>query len=229
MNKIVTSLAILFFLAFWVFAIAEVISLFSWYSLILLFFVIIFLIIRFKQKKPSPHDKQINQLIDELKLADSKADWKKRQEIYLLMLWANINSNSEKLPNKWSLGSYECKRFAEQIVNSYSDVLTNNDYRTPFKPDAILPVPKNYIRKAILFTIDLLHLENPDYAIEKDKENLKKNLLDIYLFLETSFIDTGSDDLPKNVDIESFKVAKRFKEIQKEFTEDDKNNLIDWK
>lgn len=217
--------------------------------------VSIILIVNFRQsirKKESAYFKVRKKLNDDFLQAEFLGDWRRKQEINLHLLWLEVlkdvyskdmlgnkkSDNDEfvisdlslskiQFPLKWKLDDLFCFPFAQKILSEYGRVLAENDYEGMFKPDSILPVPKAYIRKAILFTLDFLTLDEPIYIVhDKDKriENLKK----VSMFLNLSFIDTGNIDLPKS-GIENHRVGNSIKEKLTKHTELDDLSLIDWR
>jgi tetratricopeptide (TPR) repeat protein len=221
-------------------------------ALINLFFSFLYKTTKKLKENNSPYFKLKNKLEEELLQATFLGDWKRRQEITLYLIWLDTikkvesnnasnrisNKNKEsiftqlspdniKLPNKWDLYDFYCYPFSQEIISAYGKVLAENDYKGIYKPDSILPVPKHYIKKAILFTFDYLNLKESIYEVT-EKNKRADNLNTVNTFLEVSFIDTGNCDLPKS-SIENFNVGDVIKEKLPKRNELDDLNLIDWR
>jgi tetratricopeptide (TPR) repeat protein len=204
-----------------------------------------------KKEGNSPYRKIKKKLDEDLIQAKFLGDWKRRQEINLQLLWLKTLSEvesrdafgrkkaeSEKLlamlsfedinfPVKWRLDDFYCYPFSQEIISAYRKILAENDYRGMFKPDSILPVPKSYIRKAIMFSFDYFNLNESIYDVP-DKDKQADNLNGINVFLDLSFIDTGNDDLPKS-GTENYKVGNAIKKKLQTHNELDDLNLVDWR
>ncbi|WP_026764442.1 tetratricopeptide repeat protein [Sediminibacterium salmoneum] len=205
-----------------------------------------------KRESNSPYLKIKKKLDEELLQANFSGDWKRRQEINLQLLWlktinevesrdmfgrkkdeietsllATLSLDDIKFPLRWKLDDLYCYPFSQEIISAYGKVLSENDYNGMFKPDSILPVPKNYIRKAILFTFDYFNLKEPMYSVP-DKDKRADNLNGVSVFLDMSFIDTGNIDLPRS-GTENYKVGNAIKEKLPEHNELEDLNLVDWR
>jgi tetratricopeptide (TPR) repeat protein len=207
-----------------------------------------------KQKKEdaSPYLKIKKKLDKDLLQANFSGEWKRRQEINLQLLWLKtINevesrdifsgkkSESEtkilsmlsfddiKFPLKWKLQDFYCYPFSQEIISAYGKVLAENEYKGIFKPDSILPVPKSYIKKAILFTFDYFNLKEPMHEVS-DKDKYVDNLNSVNVFLDLYFINTGDDDLPKS-GIENSKAGHLIKKKQPQHNGLEDLNLVDWR
>ena len=198
----------------------------------------------------SPYMTTKKKLDEELLHATLSGNWERRQEINLHFLWletlknvnnkfglekdesetailATLSFDEIKLPLKWKLNDYYCFPFSTEIISAYGIVLAENDYKGMYKPDSILPVPKNYIRKAFLFCFDYFKLENPIYDVS-DKDKRIDLLSESSMFLHISFINTGNDDLPKSVH-ENLEVGKVLKEKWFKHDELEDIDLVDWR
>ncbi len=205
-----------------------------------------------KKESNSPYLKIKKKLDGDLLQANFAGDWKARQEINLKLLWlktlneverrgvlgskkdvnetillATLSFDDIKFPLKWKLDDFYCYPFSQEIISAYGKVLAENDYKGMFKPDSILPVPKSYIRKAILFTFDYFNLKKPIYEVP-DKDKRAENINGVNILLDMSFIDTGNDDLPKS-ETENYKIGNTFKEKLPEHNELEDLNLADWR
>jgi tetratricopeptide (TPR) repeat protein len=209
-------------------------------------------LIKTKKENNSPYLKIKKKLDEDLLQANFSGDWKRRQEINLQLLWlktinevegrnmfsrkkdegetsllATLSLDDIKFPLRWKLDDFYCYPFSQEIISAYGKVLAENDYKGMFKPNSILPVPKNYIRKAILFTFDYFNLKEPVYEVP-DKDKRAENLNGVNVFLDMSFIDTGNSDLPK-AGTENFKVGNAIKKKLPEHNELEDLNLADWR
>lgn len=205
-----------------------------------------------RKRNKSPYFKIKRKLEDDLRQANFSGDWKMRQEINLKLLWLNTyykveskvlsNPNQDndetsliakfseddiKFPIKWKLDDYYCYPFSHEIVETYRKVFSENAYKGMFKPNNILPVPKEYITKAFHFIFDYLNQKDSIYPVP-DKDKLAQNLSFIKYFLYVSFIDTGDDDLPTEIH-ENHKVGKVYEDRQKKHNEVEDLKLIDWR
>jgi len=184
--------------------------------------------------------------------ANFSGDWKKRQEINLQLTWLTVVKEVEtrdifgekksddetsllikltdediKFPKQWKLDDLFCYPFSQEIIAGYGKVLAENDYEGMFKPDSILPYPKDIIRKAILFTFDYFNYDKPLYEIP-NKEDRANNLDTASVFLDMTFVDTGNEDIPKD-GIANRIVGRKFQEKQPEHDKISDFKLIDWK
>lgn len=205
-----------------------------------------------KSRSDSTYMKIKKKLDEDLLQANFSGDWKRRQEITLQLLWLKTikeietsaifgrsKSQSErsilskltlddiKFPVKWKLDDFYCYPLSQKITSVYGKVLADNDYKGLFKPDSILPVPKKYIRKAILFTFDYINLKDPIYKVP-NKDKLVHSLNNCNSVLYMFFIDTGNTHLPKSGN-ENSKVGNSITEKLPEHNELEDLNLIDWR
>lgn len=205
-----------------------------------------------KKENNSPYLNIKKKLEDDLMQANFSGDWRKRQEISLQLLWlktlyevesnnmfrnkkgssettllAKLSYEDIRFPTKWKLDDFYCYPFSQEIIVAYGKILAENDYKGMFKPDSILPVPKTFIRKAILFTFDYFNLKEPMYEVT-DKDKRADNLNGVNVLLDKSFINTENEDLPKS-GVENYKVGNEFKERQKKYSEIEDLKLIDWR
>lgn len=200
--------------------------------------------------KKAPYNKLKKKLEDELLQASFAGNWKKKQEANLQLLWLKTILETEKkkllnrpgtyhednlinsltfeiikFPKTWQINDITSYPFAHHILAEYRKILLNKEYKGIFKPESLLPLPKIYIKKAILFTFDYINLKDPVYSIP-DKENLADNLNTISVLLD-NFIDTNGMALP-NSGINNYKIGISIKEESKE-KEISELNLIDWR
>ena len=190
------------------------------------------------KRRNSLYVKIRKRLNEEFTQASFTSDWKKRQELNLKLIWldtirdinmrdifgrqkdkstetevlAKLSMNEIKFPVKWHLEDDVSYPFSQEIIQAYGKVLSENKYRGMYKPDNILPVPKDTIRKAIHFTFDYFNLKNPRYIVP-DKDERIDNLNVLKLLLQTTFIDTGAEDLPKET-AENCLAGDQFKKRQ---------------
>lgn len=205
-----------------------------------------------KSRSDSTYMKIKKKLDEDLLQANFSGDWKRRQEITLQLLWLKTikevetsaifgrsKSQSErsilskltlddiKFPVKWKLDDFYCYPLSQKITSVYGKVLADNDYKGLFKPDSILPVPKKYIRKAILFTLDYIDLEDPIYKVP-NKDKLVHSLNNCNAALYMFFIDTGNTELPKS-GIENSQIGNLVKEKLPDYDQLEDLSLIDWR
>lgn len=205
-----------------------------------------------KKNQNTAYWKIKKKLYNEINQANQTGDWKKRQEINLQLLWLKtinevdngniaggkgqskkytlfntISLDDIKFPVKWNLDDLYCYPFAQEIIYAYGDVLAENEYEGMFKPESILPVPKNYIKKAITFTFDYFNLKEPIYSVP-DKIKRVDNLNTIKVFLDLHFIPTDNDELPKS-SAENYKVGLKIQDKLKKPNEIEDLNLADWR
>ncbi len=205
-----------------------------------------------RKRNKSPFLKIKQKLEDDLRQANFSGDWRKRQDINLKLLWlktyydveskvlsnsnqdndetaliAKFRENDFKFPTKWKLDDFYCYPFSQEIVAAYRKVFSEKVYKGIYKPNNILPVPKEYIIKAIHYIIDYLNQKESIYPVP-DKNKLAENLDFIKALLVDSFIDTGDDDLPtesrKNHEVGEFYMDKQMK-----YDEVAEMELIDWR
>ncbi len=209
--------------------------------------------IKRKKESNTPYLKIKKKLDEDLLQANFSGDWKRKQEINLHLLWlktldevesrdmlfgrqknenkatllAKLTFDDIKFPLKWKLDDLYCFPFSQEIISAYGKVLAENNYKGMFKPDSILPVSKNYIRKAILFNFDYFNLKESIYEVP-DKEKRIENLSSINIYLDMSFIDTDNDDLPQSGH-ENYKVGNAIKKKLPTHNDLEDFNLIDWR
>jgi tetratricopeptide (TPR) repeat protein len=204
-----------------------------------------------KRENNSPYYKIRNKLEEDLRLSDFSGDWKKRQEINLQLLWldtikeretrdifgtkkqesessilSSLNDRDLKFPTKWKLDGLDHFPFVQGIITGYGKTLAENDYKGIYKPNNILPYPKEIIKKALYYMFDYLNYDKPLYNI-KEKKQYADNLNGVKVYLSISFVDTGNSDLPKG-GIENFEIGKVFYDKQPKENEVNDLMLIDW-
>lgn len=204
-----------------------------------------------KKEKESPYYKIRKKLEDDLRLSNFSGDWKKRQEINLQLLWletvkeietrdftgikkqesersilSDLNDRDFKFPIKWNLEDIDHFPFVQGIISGYGKTLAENDYKGMYKPNSILPYPKEIIRKAYYYMFDYLNYDKPLYEI-KEKKKYADNLNAINVFLDLSFVETGSSVLPKE-GMDNYRIGKELQDKQPQHQEIDDLNLIDW-
>jgi len=216
--------------------------------------LVIFIYNYFKSKseRNSVFLKIRKRLEEDLLHSEFSGDWKKRQEINLQLIWIKvvievekgdisheINQEIEnlilsklslddiKFPKRWVLDDLYCYPFAQEIIAAFGKILAENEYKGKYIPDFILPVPKVIIRKAILFTFDYLNLKESIYIID-DKDKIADAIATASVILNSSFIDTGNDDIPKE-SMENFRMGKMYEKKQPEYNQIDDLKLIDWR
>jgi len=207
----------------------------------LIVFGLVIIILNAKKKNNSPYLQVKKKLEDDLQQANFTGDWRKRQEINLHLIWlktlnevdmsretsllANLSFDQIKFPLKWKLDDIYSFTFFDEILSAYGKVIAKNAYGGLCKPDSILPVPKNYIRKAILFNFDYLIIEKTIYKVP-DKDKYAEILGSGQVQLELWFIDTGNDDLPQGFvhDITDKTFLEKLGEREVEVLK-----LIDWR
>jgi tetratricopeptide (TPR) repeat protein len=218
--------------------------------------IIIFLGVRkSKREMASPYMIIQKKLSEDLMQVNFSGDWKNRQEINLQLLWlktikdismrgffgqkkegseleilSKLSESEIRFPIKWNLNPMDkySYPFSQEIIRSYaSTLIEKNKLDVFYHPDKNLPVPKDIIRKAILFTFDYLNLERTLYVIP-DKDKFANNLDGIKLDLFLTFINTGDEDLPtdpdKNIDVGAVLNERQ----REEYDELKELNLIDW-
>lgn len=205
-----------------------------------------------KKEEDSTYSKIKSRLEDDLNKAKFLKDWEKIQELNLYLMWlktlyeventdilgnqrtgdeqtlfSTLTFDDIKFPLYWNLNDLYCYPFSQKIISAYGEALSKNEYKGIFKPDSILPVPKNYIRKAILFTFDYMNLEKPLYKI-RDKDAYAAHLNGVNYYLDCTFIDTGNIKLPKT-SMENYDVGSNIKSSIEEHDQVKDLNLIDWR
>ena len=215
--------------------------------------ILIGLLFRFVQNKKnrnSPYHKIQRKLEDDLLQAKFSGDWRKTQAINLQLIWlktiqevesrdalgnkndidktsllAKLTEDEIKFPTKWKLDDFYHFPFSQEILAGYGKLLSENDYKV-YKPESILPFPKEVIKKAILYTFDYLNYDKPLYEIP-DKQKVADNLNSVKYILLENFVDTDKKELPKD-GIENFRVGKQLREEQPIHEEMDLH-LINWR
>lgn len=221
------------------------------FILALIVFGLVISFLKPKNESTSPYSKIKEILDDRLFEANFSGDWKRRQVINLQLIWLktlnviesrdfygnnknrsktlshkDLSLDDVKIPLSWKLDDFYCYQFALEIISDYGRVLADSEYKGNFKPNSILPVPKVYIRKAILYMNDYCDQTNPIYEV-KDKNKLRYDLDIGQEFLEMFFVETENVDLPKS-GVENFKVGTELKEKEREYNELDNLTLVDW-
>lgn len=206
---------------------------------------------KIKKENNSPYYKIRKKLEDDLKLSDFSGDWKRKQEINLQLLWldtikeietrdifgikkqesersilSDLNDSDFKFPTKWKLDGLDHFPFVQGIISGYGKTLAENDYKGMYKPNSILPYPKEIIRKAYYYMFDYLNYDKPLYEI-KEKKKYADNLNAINVYLDLSFVETGNSDLPKE-GIDNYRVGKEMHDRQPQHNEIVDLSLIDW-
>ncbi len=216
-------------------------------------FGIIFSQYQKNKRNQSPYFKTKKRLELELDNAIKTDDWQKRQEVNLELVWlktirdiesrdmfsnklddskvrltlSQLSENKIKLPEKWKLDDLYHFPFAGNIIAGYGDVLAKSEYGF-YKPNSVLPYPKDVIKKAIYFIFDYFNYDKPLYEIpDEEKKKQAENLNDVKYFLIECFVDTADTCLP-NERIENFRVGKKLRDSQK-YKEEDDLQLIDWR
>lgn len=215
--------------------------------------LLIGLLFRFVQNKKnsnSPYHKIQRKLKDDLLQANFSGDWRKMQAINLQLIWlktiqevesrdaignkndthktsllAKLTEDEIRFPTKWKLDDFYHFPFSQEIIVGYGKLLDENDYKV-YKPESILPYPKEVIKKAILFTFDYLNYDKPLYELP-DKQKVADNLNSVKYILLENFVDTDKRELPKD-GIENFRVGKQLREEQPIHEEEDLH-LINWR
>jgi len=214
---------------------------------------IVFLIeyLQTKSKNNSPYFKIKKKLEEDLIQASFSGDWKKKQDLNLQLLWLKIIKNDVEVSNisgknniperiyqitklteneimfqsNWQLDNFYHFPLSQEIIAGYRKTLVDNDYKV-YKPESILPYPKDIIKKAILFTFDYLNHDKPLYTITNKKE-LADNLNAIRAILLENFVNTSKSILPKDA-IENYRIGKQLRDEQL-YKEEDDLHLIDWR
>ncbi len=211
------------------------------------------LLIKFFQTKKennSPYLQIKKKLEDDLMQATLSSDWKKKQEVNLQLLWlktikevesldifgkkkkteensllSTLTENEIKFPPKWQLDDFYYYPFSQEIIAGYGKILVENDYKV-YKPESILPYPKDIIKKAILFTFDYLNYNKALYEVP-DKKKVADNLNAVRFILLENFVDASKKPLPKD-SIENYRIGKQLRDEQP-FKEEEDLHLIDWR
>ena len=193
------------------------------------------------KKKKSSFDIIRERLLEDSKLAEFSGDWEKRQEISTQLLWMEFIKNKDsiihrelkvpkiypessesylnqtaseiKFPSKFDLEEILHYKFTERIIQEYGSVLANSgEYqKCAFKPESILPFPKEYITLAFQFNYLILKTEKPLFVISENREEIVKKLRAAEVYLGT-FLKASKDELPsvigENVRV-GFELSKR--------------------
>lgn len=198
-----------------------------------MFFVGVAWYLRNKQKK-SPYFTIKSKLEEELVEAKFKSDWRKIQETNLFLLWlkviakvekeafsgaqkqededsklASLSEDEIKFPLNWDFESFYHFPLASEIISGYGKLLVENDYKV-YKPEQILPFPKEIILKAIDFTLAYFNYDKPLYETSR-KEEFADNIKATRFILVENFVDTTGINLPKD-GIENFRVGKQIRD-----------------
>jgi hypothetical protein len=198
----------------------------------------------------SPYYKISKKLKEDLLQANFTSDWRNRQEINLRLLWLDtikemeskdflgkkkeedISSLTAKLsetdltfPIKWKLSDDRIPKFAERIIQDFGRVIADSKYKGMYKPDNILPYPKTFIKKSIMYTLDYSEYDKAVYKAE-NKDSMTENLKALYSALNRFFVDTGNEDLPIET-IDNMDKGKLFYERQEPTKDEDR--LFDWR
>jgi tetratricopeptide (TPR) repeat protein len=206
---------------------------------------------RIKKENNSPYFKIKKKLEDDLKVSNFSGNWKNRQVINLQLLWldtikgietrdflgnqkeqsensilSKLDEDSLKYPIKWKLDNVYHLPLVQGIISGYGKTLAENDYRGIYKPNNILPYPKDIIKKAHYYMFDYLNYDKPLYKIE-EKKKYADSLNVTKLLLDLNFIDTGNDDLPKEI-LDNMEVGKDYNDKQPSVNEVDELSIVDW-
>lgn len=151
----------------------------------------------------------------------------KLEQYEILPRLAKISLEDLKFPIKWKLEDRNCFLFSMEILSAFELLQNDRSLKAvPFKSDKILPVPKEFIIKAILYISD--YIKNDQSELKRDdRGNLSEKLSFTRVYLDTAFIDTGDDDLPSTL-VENSRAAIMRKKQKENIYEDD-INLIDWR
>lgn len=191
----------------------------------------------------APYFRVKKKIADDLLHAKVMGEWKNWQKINLLRLWIdNVRefnlkdvfgnkkemSDSEILlkltereliyPSQWSLDDYRIVTFSQSIIQEYGLVISTNKYKGMYKPESILPYPKNVIFMAIQFTLDYAEYEKA-LRVPIDRKELTLNLSFTRVLLSKYFVDTGLEDLPIEV-MENMERGKYFASRQQKTDEE---------
>jgi tetratricopeptide (TPR) repeat protein len=206
-----------------------------------------------REESKSPYQKIKKKLEDDLLKAKLDGNWRKRQEINLQLLWLKtlidfetksmmgqklveesessllekLSFDDIKLPTHWNLHDFYCFPFSQEILSAFGEVMAHNEYQGTFKPDSILPVPKDQIRRSILFQFDYLNLKKPIYLIP-NKDELASSLNEASFYLDSMFIDADNTALPKS-GVENFFAGRSLTEQEEARSDLEDLKLIDWR
>jgi len=182
----------------------------------------------FLKKKKSVFELISEKLNSDLIEAKFSSNWKLKQEIQLKLKWLEIAKSQnelwkELLPEYYrdattsddvsaltideiifpkELNDQEILhyKFSEVIFKDYGKVLADaGKYQKCFyKPTSILPYPKDYIRKAIQFSVHCLQMEKPLFTSPPNKDEILDNLGGIEAFLD-NFVEASENELPTDM------------------------------
>lgn len=165
-------------------------------------------------------------------------NWRDRQEYNLQNLWRNLKNNEETIlrefdplnkirkkqnrlsdlenvgyeyPSELDEKNLIHMKFCEEIVHDYGKIIEKpKGYdKCLYKPESILPYPKEYIRKALKYTCNILNEDRNNPSVEMMITNIEITEMQLM-----NFVDIDEKDLPKN--------AKENLEAVKEY-----NNKLD--
>lgn len=201
--------------------------------------------------KDSPYFQIRKRLEDDLKQFDFSGDWRKRQEVNLQLHWletikevetrdflgtkkqesegeilSKLTEKDMRFPTKWRLEDLYHYPFISSIIADFGTTLADNEHKVMYRPESILPYPKDIINKAYYYMFDYLNCNEPPYLI-KDKKKIADNLNATHILLSTMFIDTGNEELPQDI-FDNYRKGKEIIDNKKLASELDELDLIDW-
>lgn len=137
-------------------------------------------------------DARLKLLWLETKLKDERSDalnafLGKKEDKSEYEVMKGITGDELTFPKVYDSEDFLHKKFAEEVTQAYAKLWANDfDYKNLiYKPESVLPLPKEEIKKAALFFVEHGHYP------EKMKENIQALL--VYL---DDFIPIESDQLP---------------------------------
>ncbi|GET28187.1 hypothetical protein [Prolixibacter sp. SD074] len=216
-------------------------------------FGIIFSQYQKNKRSQSPYFKTKKRLETEFDNAVKTDDWQERQKVNLELIWlktikdiesrdmfsnnlddskirlklSQLSENEIKLPEKWKLDDLYHFPFVGNILAGMGDLLVNSEYQL-YKPNSVLPFPKDIITKAIYYMFDYFNYDKPLYEIpEEQKKKQSESLNTIKFILIENIVDTNNTELPKQ-GIENFRVGNKLSKGH-EYKEENELQLIDWR
>ena len=204
-----------------------------------------------RKEKTSPYFKIKKKFEADLIQSNLSEDWKLKQEINLQLLWLEIIKEKAildynflgrkeisedsilskltfdeiKYQSNWNLESIYHFPLCQMVITRYSEILKDSSVGL-YKSFSILPFSKDVIRKSILFILDYLDYENPLFNIP-DKQNLYHRICSVNIFFQMYFVDTSSNNLPKDT-FNNIIIGGKLREEQP-IKEDEDLYLIDWR
>ena len=205
-----------------------------------------------KKSNDSLYRRIREKLESDLSQAKFSNNWKEKQKISLQIHWLDTikeiesrdmlgqkkeESESEVLsdlteeelrfPSKWELDNIYHFPFITGIVGKFGQTLANNKFKGVFKPNSILPFPKESIKKAIHYLFDYLNYDKPLYEI-KDKAGYADNLNNLKISLYMYFVEGDESQLPSE-GVNNVLIGKKLLANQTEPSEIEELDLIDWR